>query len=67
MEEGQSSWYRARFHLAFIWGKPSLLPRLARLAESPELTIHLFSNETRNPIFAYKFSFYNLRINKQSL
>ena len=58
---------RAGFHLAFIWGKPSLLPRLARLAESPELTIHLFSEESRNPIFAYKFSFYNLHINKQSL
>ena len=33
----------------------------------PELLLHLFSHETRNPIIAYKFSFYNLHINKQNL
>ena len=33
----------------------------SRLAKSPRLaTVHLFSHKTRNPIFAYKFSFYNL-------
>ena len=47
---------RAGFHLAFTWEKPALLPGLARLAESPGLTTSIFP---RNPIFAYKFSFYN--------
>ena len=31
------------------------------------LQLHLFSHETRNPIFAYKFSFYNLHISKYNL
>ena len=30
------------------------------------VSLHLVSDETRNPIFAYKFSFYNLHINKQN-
>ena len=47
---------RTGFYLAFIYGK-----------SQPSYQLHLFSNETRNPIFAYKFSFYNLHINKQSL
>ena len=58
---------RAGFHLAFTWEKLALLAGLVRLAESPELTLHLSSDETRNPKFAYKFSFYNLHINKQNL
>ena len=58
---------KAGFHLAFTWKKPALLPGLARLAELPGFKLHLVSHETRNPIFAYKFSFYNLHINKQNL
>ena len=35
MEEGQSSWYRAAFQIAFTCMKKlALLPGLARLAES---------------------------------
>ena len=47
---------RAGFHLAFTWEKPALLPGLARLAESPELTKFIFPrnqekqfSETDNP------------------
>ena len=57
---------RARFHLAFTWEKPALLPGLVRLAESPGLTTFIFPRNP-NPIFAYKFLFYNLRVNKQNL
>ena len=48
-------------HLAFTWEKPDRLGGLARLAESPWLTTFIFP---QNPIFAYKFSFYNVHINK---
>ena len=43
----------------------------SRLLSQPSyqgwLAVHLFSHETRHPIFAYKFSFYYLHINKQDL
>ena len=55
---------RAGFHLAFTWEKPGLLlPRLARLAESPGLTTFIFPRNQES-VFAYKFSSYNLHINR---
>ena len=68
MEEGQrplgraSPSKRARFHLAFTWEKPALLSRVTWVNY-----IYFSLHETRNPIFAYKSSFYNLHINKQNL
>ena len=57
---------RARFHLAFTWRKPALLPGLARLAESPGLTTFIFPQNPEPDICIQVFILYPTH-NKQSL
>ena len=45
----------------------ALLPELARLADSPELTTFIFPRNPESDICVYKVSFYILHINKQNL
>ena len=57
---------RAGFHVTFTWEKASPPTWAGSLSQVTRVNyIHLFYHETRNPIFTYKFSFYNLHINKQ--
>ena len=48
----------AGFHRAFTWGKPILLPGLARLAESPGLTTFIFQRNPESDICVQVFILY---------
>ena len=59
MEEGQSSWYRAAFHLVFTcMEKLALLPGLACLAESLGLTTFIFPRNPESDICVQVFILY---------